>query len=323
MRFGVLSTAHIGTGSVIPAIQASDHEVLAIASRDGERAASVAESLGIPRAYGSYEDLLADGDLDAVYNPLPNALHAEWTKRAADAGLDVLCEKPLAVDADEARAVFDYCEDAGVTVMEAFMYRFDPRMERALEVVRTELGEIRTVDAHFSFRIDDDSDIRLDPDLAGGSVMDVGCYAISAARQFLGEPGRVYATTSDSRDCGVDTSMAGVLEYDSGVTARVSSGFDTPVEKFVSVGTTDGWLRIEPAFYVDPDAETTLEYSVDGRTVTETFDPVDFYRLEAEAFADAVVAGRSPPIDRTETLANMTVIDAVYDSAAVGEPIHL
>ncbi|MDG5778545.1 Gfo/Idh/MocA family oxidoreductase [Haloarculaceae archaeon H-GB2-1] len=323
MNFGVLSTAHIGTGSVIPAMQASDHQVLAIASRDGERAAAAAENLDIPRSYGSYEDLLADGDLDAVYNPLPNGLHAEWTKRAADAGLAVLCEKPLASDAAEARTVFDHCEERGVTVMEAFMYRFDPRMDRALDLVRNELGEVRSVDAHFSFRIDDEQDIRLQPDLDGGSVMDVGCYAISAARQFLGEPQRVFATTTDTRDCGVDTSMAGVLEVAGGATARVSSGFDTTLQKYVRVGTTDGWLRIEPAFYVDPDVTTTIEYGVGGRTVTETFDPVDYYRLEVEAFADAVDAGRAPPIDRAETLANMAVIDAVYDSAVAGEPIHL
>ncbi|MEA5388292.1 Gfo/Idh/MocA family oxidoreductase [Haloarculaceae archaeon H-GB11] len=294
MDFGVLSTAHIGTDSVIPAIQASEHDVLAIASRDGERAASVADDLGIPRAYRSYADLLADDGLDAVYNPLPNGLHAEWTKRAADAGLDVLCEKPLASDAAEAGSVFDHCEERGVTVMEAFMYRFHPRTERALELVESELGDVRSVDAHFSFLLDDTADIRMDPDLAGGSVMDVGCYAISAARQFLGEPNRVYATTTDTRDSGVDTAMAGVLEYDSGATVRISSGFDTPVEQYYRVRTTDGWLRVEPAFDVGPDAETTIEYRVDGRTVTETFDPVDQYRLQAEGFADAAAAGRTP-----------------------------
>jgi predicted dehydrogenase len=322
MRFGIISTAKIARTSVVPAIQHSDHEVTAIASRDAGRAAAVAEDLGIPRAYGSYEALLADDDLDAVYNPLPNALHAEWTKRAADAGLHVLCEKPFAVDASEADDVFDYCASRDVTVMEAFMYRFHPRTERAAEVVAEELGDVQSVTASFTFALRGrPDDVRLAPDLAGGSAMDVGCYAVSAARLFLGEPDRVYARTTDSRDAGVDTQMTAVLEYDSGATARVASGFDTPHHERYRVETTDGYLVAEDAFGPDPDQSVSITYGVDSRTVTETFDPVDHYRLQVDDFAEVAVSGDPPRVDRAETVRNMAVLDAVHESAAAGGPV--
>ena len=324
MRFGVLSTADIGVASVIPAIQASDHQATAIASRDESRAEAAADELGIPRAYGSYEALLSDDDLDAVYVPLPNGLHATWIRRAADAGLHVLCEKPIAGDAEEAAAVFDYCEERGVTLMEAFMYRFHPRTERAREVVRDELGEVTSVASTFTFRMPDGAeDIRLDPALDGGSVMDVGCYATSAARLFLGEPDRVLASTVDTRTSGVDTRMAGVLEYDSGAQATVISGFDAPETQYYRVQTTDGWLHAEPAFNVSPTASVELTYAVDGREVTESFDPVDDYRLEVEHFAECAETGAEPRVDRTETVGNMRTIDAIYRSAETGEPVDL
>ncbi|ELZ61858.1 MULTISPECIES: D-xylose 1-dehydrogenase [unclassified Haloferax] len=324
MKFGILGTAGIGVKSVIPAVQASEHEAAAIASRDEARASAVADELGIPTAYGSYEALLADNSLDAVYIPLPNGLHADWVRAAADRGLHVLCEKPLTASADETAAVFDYCEDAGVTLMEAFMYRFHPLTERAAELVASELGAVVSVTSNFSFRLPDGADdIRIDPDLAGGSVMDVGCYAVSAARLFLGTPDRVYATTTDTRDCGVDTRMSGVLEYDSGATARVESSFDTPETQYYRVQTTDGWLEANPAFNVDPTAAAELTYATDGRVVTETFDPTDSYRREVEAFARAVETGETPRVDREESVSVMRTIDAIYESAETGAAVEV
>ncbi|QIB77904.1 D-xylose 1-dehydrogenase [Haloferax volcanii] len=324
MKFGILGTAGIGVKSVIPAVQASEHEAAAIASRDEARASAVADELGIPTAYGSYEALLADDSLDAVYIPLPNGLHADWVRAAADRGLHVLCEKPLTASADETAAVFDYCEDAGVTLMEAFMYRFHPLTERAAELVASELGAVVSVTSNFSFRLPDGADdIRIDPDLAGGSVMDVGCYAVSAARLFLGTPDRVYATTTDTRDCGVDTRMSGVLEYDSGATARVESSFDTPETQYYRVQTTDGWLEANPAFNVDPTAAAELTYATDGRVVTETFDPTDSYRREVEAFVRAVETGETPRVDREESVSVMRTIDAIYESAETGAAVEL
>ncbi|MFC4448456.1 Gfo/Idh/MocA family protein [Halorussus aquaticus] len=321
MKFGVISTANIGRSAVVPAIRDTDHEVLAVASRDSERAAAFAEEFGIARSYDSYEGLLEDDDLDAVYNPLPNALHAEWTKKATDAGLHVLCEKPLAVDAPEARAVGDYCEERGVTLMEAFMYRYHPRTERAVEIVREQLGDVRSVKATFQFPMADSGNVRLDPDLAGGSLMDVGCYAVSAARLFLGEPDRAYATTYDAGGHGVDTKLAGVLEYDrDGATAELSCGFETADTQRYRVEAEDGWLEARDAF-VPRDGGVEIEYAVDGRHVVEQFDPTDQYRLEVEHFAECVASGDAPHTDADEAVRNMATIDALYESAQTGEAV--
>lgn len=320
MEIGVLSTANIGRKRVIPAIQKTSASVEAIASRDRKRAQEVAEQHDIPTSYGSYEELLADSTLDAVYNPLPNALHAEWTRRAADAGLDILCEKPLAVDAEQAQEMVSYCDQQDVTLMEAFMYYYHPRTVRAREVAREQLGELRRVDASFHFPLPDRYDIRLDPDLAGGSLMDVGCYTVTAARQFLGEPDRVYASAIDRRDCGVETGLTGVLEFGDGVTATISSGFDESRHQFSVLGTA-GHLDVDRAFV--PDGETTLSYSVDGRTVEEQFDAVDQYELEVEAFIDAVERGDPPRTDGSEAVRTMRVIDALYESVQRGAPVEL
>ncbi|WP_135303934.1 Gfo/Idh/MocA family protein [Haloarcula amylovorans] len=324
MRFGVLSTANIGVESVIPGIVASEHEVGAIASRDVSRAESVAERHDIPETYGSYEALLDDDGLDAVYIPLPNGLHAEWVRKAADAGLHVLCEKTLTENAEETRAVFDYCADRGVTLMEGFMYRFHPLTERAAEIVETELGEVRNVTSTFTFRLPDGAeDIRIDPDLAGGSVMDVGCYAVSAARLFLGNPERAYGVTNDKRDCGVETEMTGVLEYENGATARLQSGFETPLTQYYRVETTDGWLRAEPTFDIGVENPTQLTYAVDGEEETESFDATDHYRLEVEHFADSVEASEEPRVGRDESVDIMRIIDALYESGDDGQPVAL
>lgn len=321
MEFGILSTAKIGREDVIPAIQASEHTVGAISSRDESRARSVADDLGIERAYGSYEALLADDDIDAVYNPLPNGLHAEWTRAAADHGLHVLCEKPITADADEAAALFDYCDEQGVTVMEAFMYHFHPRTERAREIASDVLGEVRHVEATFTFGMGDRSDdIRLDPDLAGGALMDVGCYAVSATRNLLGEPDRVFAHAADSYDAGVDSQLSGLLTYPDGVTAQITGGFDTPLTQEYRVLADDGWLRVPDAFDVAPDQNLEITYAVDGEEHTENFGGVDQYRLQVEEFAAAIEQGTTPPVDRTESLNNMAVIDALYESAETGQP---
>ena len=323
MRFGVISTADIALEDVIPGIQKSEHTVAAISSRSRDRASEAAEALGIDSAFGDYETMFAEADIDAVYNPLPNGLHAEWSQRAADHGLDVLCEKPLTADAAEAADLFDYCGDQGVALMEAFMYQFHPRTQRAREIVETELGEIHTVDASFKFPLSDPEDIRLDPELAGGSLMDVGCYAVSAARGFLGEPDRAFAHARDSWDSGVDTNLSGVLSYDDGRVASVSCGFDGPNRDYYRVETDDGWLEAPNCFGPEHDQSVSLTYSVDGREVTETFDPVDHYQLQVEAFADAVESGDEPPVDRAETLGNMRTIDALARSAEVGEPVDV
>jgi len=207
--------------------------------------------------------------------------------------------------------------------MEAFMYRFHPRTERAIELAAERLEDVRSVSAAFKFPLfGDPDDIRLDPDLAGGSLMDVGAYAVSAARQFLGEPDRAYAHTDDSRDAGVDTELAGILEYDDGASARVASGFDTETVHRYRVEARNGWIEVENAFDIPDDEPVELEYLIDGEHGVETFAPVDQYRLQVEQFVEYVEAGRRPRTDADEAIANMTVIDALYESAERGAPVR-
>jgi len=258
------------------------------------------------------------------YTFLPNTLHEEWTIRAAREGKNVLCEKPLAADTGGARRMRNECEAAGVVLMEGYMYRYHPRTERAVAVARSVLDGLRTVRASLSApRGDGDEElISLDPDLGGGNLMHCGCYPVTAARLFLGDPKRVYATASDSRGSGVDTHFTGVLSCDDGATAVISSSFDADGGQFYRVEAKNGWLEA-PDGFVPGTTETTLEYAVDGRRVTETFDAVDQYRLEVEHFTDCVREDRTPRTGSGEALRNMAVIDALYASADGGDPIDV
>jgi predicted dehydrogenase len=324
VRFGILSTANIADLAVAPAIRASEHEVHAVASRDRERAAAFADRHDAPVVCGDYEALL-DADVDAVYVPLPNALHAEWTCRAADAGLDVLCEKPLASDGDEAVQTVQHCRNAGVTLMEAFMYRYHPRTERALEVAERHLGDLQHVHAAFNFPLPADRTdaVRLDPSLAGGALMDVGCYAVSAARQFLGEPVAADASVDDARGAGVDTSVAGTLEFADGATATVEASLETRNHQSYRVEGTEGWLEARDAFNPTHDDGVVLRWGTEGRTVEEQFDPVDQYRLQVEHFAECVEAGEQPRTDGEEAVANMRAVDALYEAAGTDGSVPL
>ncbi len=318
MRFAVLSTANIAH-VVVPAIRAAGHEVVAVGSRDAERAAAYADETDIDRSYGSYGAALDDEAVEAVYNPTPNALHAEWTREAADRGLPVLCEKPLASDAEEAAALGRYCEERGVTLMEAFMYRYHPRTERVAGLL--EDWNVRGLEATFQFPLPDREDVRLDPDLAGGSLMDVGCYAVNLARLVVGDPDRVTGHTHDGRSVGVDTHAAGVLASDDGRLARVSSSFDTRDVQRYRVEATDGLLTAEEAFVPRGDDGVAVEYETDGRSVRETFDPADQYRLQVEHFADCVDDGQRPRTDARDAARTLAVIDALRESADRGETV--
>lgn len=204
------------------------------------------------------------------------------------------------------------------------MYRYHPKTERAAEIVDEELEGVRGAFATFQFPLRGrPDDIRLDPDLAGGSLMDVGCYAVSVLRTLLGEPERVSARTLDTRDCGVDTHLAGRFEYE-GATAQLSCSFDTPAEQRYRVEAENGWLAVDGAFNpADAGEPQSITYAVDGREVTETFDPVDQYAEQVRHFVDCVESGRRPRTDADEAVANMAAIDALYESAATGEVVDL
>ncbi len=322
MDFGVLSTANIGVECVIPAIESTEHEVTAIASRSTDRAEAVASDLGIGSVYGSYEDLITSSGVDAVYNPLPNSLHAEWTRTALEEGLHVICEKPLTPAPDEALALHETADSAG-TLMEGLMYAYHPRTERVFELVENRLDDVRHVTARFSFHLDWDEDIRLDPELDGGSMMDVGYYPIDFAREIFGRPDRVSGRLRDSRDSGTDTSMNAILEYDSGTTAQVSSSFDTARSQFYRVEAANGWIAVTDAFDTPQDVDPAIVGEIDGESIVETFDPVDQYRLEVEHFATCVTENQTPRTDALRAASNMAIVDSIRKSDARGTPVEV
>lgn len=324
MEFGVISTAGIAQKAVMPGIQKTDHQLRAVASRSKQTAKTTADAFDVPQWYPSYEALLEDERLDAVYVPLPNALHAEWVKRAADAGLDVLCEKPLAVDAEMCRELGQYCAERDVVLMEGFMYQFQPRTQRALELVASELDRLTSFRSSFKYPLRGrPDDIRLDSELQGGSLMDVGCYPINAARLFLGEPDAVTGVLHDARGVGVDTSMTALLEYESGLCATVESSFDTQMDQYYRIEAENGWVETPTAFDIDSTESTTLEYMIDGRRGTEQFDPVDQYQREIDHFARCVAADRTPETDAHDAEKNMAVLDAIAQSSESNKRIEL
>jgi len=260
LRWGILSTAKIGRKAVIPAIQRSEHgTVVAIASRHGESAQAVADDLGIPQAFSSYEALLADDDIDAVYNPLPNHLHAEWTKKAADAGKHVLCEKPLTLDHTEAAGVIAHCEAAGVVLQEAFMYRFHPQWLRTKQLVdEGRIGELRAVQSWFSYFNDDAANIRNVAEYGGGALMDIGCYPISVARWLFGaEPDDVQAIAHHDPMSGVDILTSAMMRFGTAHATFSVSTRTEPYQRVHVIGTT-GRIEVEIPFNAPTDRPTRI-----------------------------------------------------------------
>ncbi len=294
-------------------------EIRGIASRSREKAAEFAKSFGIPKSYGSYEELLADKEIEAVYIPLPNHRHAEWVKKAADAGKHVLCEKPFALDARQAEEAVRYAEKKGVLVMEAFMYRFHPQWQRAREIVRAgELGDIRAVDTFFSYMLKDPTNIRNIPDAGGGGIADIGCYAVSSARFLIGkEPVRVVSLVERDPQLKTDILSSGILDFGS-----TRSTFTVSTQAFdwqkVDVLGTGGELRIELPFNAYPDMplKVTVSNSIGGRTVLSG--PADQYQLMFEAFSRAVREGGAVPTPPQDAINNMKVLDALIRSEKSG-----
>jgi predicted dehydrogenase len=320
VRWGILSTANIGLKRFIPGVRRSSNGVVgAIASRDGERARDVAEQLQIPRAYGSYEELLADPEIDAIYNPLPNSLHAEWTLKAAAAGKPVLCEKPLAADSREAQRMIDGCQERGVLLMEAFMYRFHPQHALVRDLIAGgAIGSLRFVRAAFTFMLEpfNPANVRLQGDLAGGALMDVGCYCINAARMLFGEEPLWAAAQSDVRaDFGVEVSSAAILGFSDGRTAIFDCGFRAAGQGSYSAVGTSGQIEVPRAFVPGTD-ETVIRIDAGGGTRVERVAGVDQYQLEAEEFAAALLERRPPRIPPADALGTLRAIEALHRSAA-------
>lgn len=323
VRWGIISTADIGMKKVTPAIQrASNSFVAAIASRNAESAMEAAAELGIPTAYDSYEALLADETIDAVYIPLPNDLHAEWTIRAAEAGKHVLCEKPLAMSSTQATEMVDACADAGVLLQEAFMYRHHPSWVEAVRLVRSgAIGTVQAVSAAFSYYNDDSSNIRNRVENGGGAVMDIGCYPINVARLiFESEPDGVASVVRRDPRMGIDIVTSAVLGFPGGGQASFTCSTRAEDYQRVHILGTDGRIEIEIPFNIPPDRETRILVTSGGQPPTDpdteriVFPPKDQYTVQAELFAEAVLSGGPVPVPPADAVANMKVIEAVLAS---------
>ncbi|MDZ5453569.1 Gfo/Idh/MocA family oxidoreductase [Labrys sp. ZIDIC5] len=323
-RWGILSTAKIGTGKVIPGIQrAKGAEAVAIASRDLGRAEAVAKELGIPKAYGSYEALLADPDIDAIYNPLPNHLHVPLTLQAVAAGKHVLCEKPIGLTAQDAAQLLVLPRDR--LVMEAFMVRFHPQWLRAREAARSgELGEVRAVQAFFSYYNVDPANVRNQLDIGGGGILDIGCYPIVAGRFiFEAEPRRVIALVDRDPATGVDRLASAILDFGEGRRTEFTVSTQlTPLQRVDIVGTKK---RFEIAIpFNAPQAEAVTVYTDDGSrlgdasALAETIAPVDQYAEEVDAFSAAIRGEITLPYGPADAVQNMKIIDALFRSEKSG-----
>ncbi|MGI9628799.1 MAG: Gfo/Idh/MocA family protein, partial [Longimicrobiales bacterium] len=314
VRWGVLSTANIGRAAVNPAIQRSSNgELVAVASRDGELAKRFAKDHGIPGHYGSYQALLDAPDIDAVYIPLPNSMHLEWAVKAAQVGKHVLCEKPLALDVAECNEMIAAAEDAGVILMEAFMYRFHPRFEHAQSLIEGgAIGELRTVRSAFTFNLTNPSNIRFDASLGGGSLMDVGCYCVNVIRTLAGaEPVRAQASANWT-DSGVDGHMAGILRFENGILGHFDSSLTMERREFFEAAGTEGTLIVDDAFVPGTRDVTIVESHGRNGTEEHVSQGTDEYQHMVEHFADCVTTGRAPRHTAQEAAANMATIQALY-----------
>ncbi|MFC1959585.1 Gfo/Idh/MocA family protein [Chloroflexota bacterium] len=318
IRWGIISTANIGKNKVIPGIERSYNGVVAaVASRNLESAQAFASELGIPKAYGSYEELIADPDIDAIYNPLPNSLHAEWSIKCAEAGKPSLCEKPLASDAAEAQTIVDAFAQRNVLFAEAFMYRFHPRTEQVKELVNSgAVGDITAIQATFSFDIGGrDGDIRLNKSLAGGALMDIGCYCVNAMRLMTGEePETVKALAQIGEKSGVDETLVGVMEFPSGAMGHFDCSFRAPFTSTYEIRGSKGRIYVDPAFVPNHTDETTIHYWNDEGHKEIVLPPFDQYQLMAENFASAILTHHEPRFHPQDAVQNMVVIDKLYAS---------
>ena len=322
LRFGVLSTANIGLKKVIPAMQQGElTTVTAIASRNLSKAREAAKSLGIVTAYGSYEELLADPNIDAIYNPLPNQLHVPWTAKAAEAGKHVLCEKPLSMTVAEAKTLLGVRTRTGVKISEAFMIRSFHQWLRLRQLLdEGRIGELRAVNAHFSYFNDNPANIRNQTETGGGGVYDIGCYCIQSARYaFHQEPTRVVAALDRDPKLGTDRLASALLEFPSGHAIFTCSTQLIPYQRVHFLGTR-GRIELEIPFNAPPDRPVRLFIDSSGDLTfkdikTEIFSTADQYTMQGDAFARAVFDNAEVPVSLEDSIGNMAVIEAIFRSA--------
>jgi xylose dehydrogenase (NAD/NADP) len=314
LRWGVLGCARITRRGLIPGLNESRSSVLeALASRNEATAREWAAEFGVPKAYGSYEAVIADPEIDAIYIPLPNELHREWVCAAADAGKHILCEKPLALDLPEARAMVDYCRERNVVLREAFMWRHQPRTAELLRrVADGAIGQLRLVRVAFSFVIDM-GDWRLDHARGGGALWDVGCYGVNAARLFAGSEPESIAAVGHFGPTGVDLSLGIALKFPTDVIGLIDCSFEQPFRcSFELVGST-GRIEVPDAF-LPPETPVAHLHGPDG-SAEWTFPGTNQYAAMVDAFAEAVETKGQGGAPGEDGLAQMAVLDAVLDAA--------
>ena len=320
LRWGLICTARINR-AVIPPLRASArNQLVAVASRTSEQAQAYAKEWNIPRAFGSYEALLADPDIDVIYNSLPNSLHAEWTIKAVQAGKHVLCEKPIAVTVEQVDAMAAAAQKAGVVLAEAFMYRHHLQTLKVQELVESgAIGELRLVHGSFTYNLARPGDVRLDPALDGGSIWDVGSYPISYARCVIGaEPVEVFGWQVTG-PTGVDVTFVGQMRFAGDVIARFDSSFRMPDRAHIEVVGSEGIINVPDPF--KPERDHKILLTRNGETETLAIPDQMLYLGEVEDMADAILLGKAPRISLADSRGNVAAIVALLRSAREGQPV--
>ena len=320
VKWGIISTADINR-KVIPGAHASPKvDLVAVASRDQARADEYAKTWEIERAYGSYEALLADTDIEAVYISLPNTMHCDWSIKAMEAGKHVLCEKPLSRHTDEVVAAFDAADRTGRLLSEAFMYRHNPQAKRAKELVdQGAIGELRLVRSTFSYSLYDEDNIRLRTDVEGGALMDVGCYTVSGSRLFGGEPERAYGEAWFGPS-GTDWVFSGTLRFPGNVIALFDCGTAMPNRDELEAIGSEGSLFLDDPWHC---AQPAIELRREGKTERIEIEPVDSYRLELENLSDAIRGEAELLLGRDDAVGQARALEALHESATNGTAVSL
>ena len=322
LNWGLLSTARINRALIPPLRASKRNRLLAVASRTQESADKYAREWKIPRAHGSYEALLADPEIDVIYNSLPNHLHAEWTIKAVEAGKHVLCEKPLALSVEEVDEIQSAARKHGRVVTEAFMYRHHPQTLKVQELVKSgSLGTLQLIRGSFTYILSRDGDVRLDPAMGGGSIWDVGCYPISYARTVIGASPLEVFGWQVTGPTGIDDTFVGQMRFDNDIVTQFDSSFVIPLRWFMEIVGSEGVLNIPSPFKPQTDEKIYLRRG--EKTETIKIKGQELYIGEVEDVADAILLGREPRISLEDSRANVAVISALLDSARLEKPVRL
>jgi predicted dehydrogenase len=322
LNWGLLSTARINRALIPPLRASRRNQLLAVASRTQDAANKYARDWKISRPHGSYEALLADPEIDVIYNSLPNRFHAEWTIKAVEAGKHVLCEKPLALRVEEVDAIQSAARQHGRIVMEAFMYRHHPQTLKVQELVKNgSLGDLKLIRGSFTFVLSREGDVRLDPALGGGSIWDIGCYPISYARTVVGAEPREVFGWQVTGPTGIDDTFAGQMCFANDIIAQFDSSFVVPFHSFMEIIGSEATLNIPRPF--KPGTDEKIYLTRDDKTETLKIKGQELYLGEVEDMADAILLGREPRISLDDSRANVAVIRALLESARSGRSVKL